>query len=234
MRELPLSRQENMIAAVFPVNFPASSETAIQIEYDLRAVTEPKTPSLSLEYMMQTGSHWAGTIGSGKVIFEFWQPVDSKSALSYVNDFFQATDGAARMGFRRPGAHAGSRHHRHLRAHRPGDVGSAALLREGSPGQRTGCEGHPGRRLPAGGVRHDRRQLGTPPRLTCWTQPARGGAGSSSRPRTPGDAWLQIDLDRAHTVAGLLIRTGVLEQMWTQGPSRRRCMTPTAGPRRWP
>ena len=80
--ELAISPKEGMVAVEFPVTFPAGSETAIRVEYDVRAVHEPKTPSLSFEYMMQTGSHWAGTIGSGRVIFEFWRPVDSKSVFS--------------------------------------------------------------------------------------------------------------------------------------------------------
>ncbi len=97
--DLALSPQEKVVAAVFPVRFPAGRETAIRVEYDVRAVNEPKSPSLSLKYMMQTGSHWAGTIGSGQVIFEFWQPVDSKSAFFYINDFFQIKDGRLEWDF---------------------------------------------------------------------------------------------------------------------------------------
>jgi hypothetical protein len=91
--ELTLSSQQEVIAAVFPVSFPASSETTIQIRYDLRAVNEPKSPLLGFRYLMETGSHWAGTIGSGEVRFEFWRPVESKSALAGVNDFFGVQDG---------------------------------------------------------------------------------------------------------------------------------------------
>ncbi len=91
--ELTLSSQQKVIAAVFPVSFPASSETTIQIQYDLRAVNEPKSPLLGFRYLMETGSHWAGTIGSGEVRFEFWRPVESKSALAGANDFFEVQDG---------------------------------------------------------------------------------------------------------------------------------------------
>jgi len=97
--ELALSPPQNVVAAVFPVDFPAGSETAIEVEYDVRAVNEGKSSSLSFKYMMQTGSHWAGTIGSGTVIFQFWQPVDSKNAFIYVNDFFQTKDGRLEWDF---------------------------------------------------------------------------------------------------------------------------------------
>ena len=32
-----------------------------------------------------------------------------------------------------------------------------------------------------------------------------------------GTSWLRFDLDRAHTVAGLLIRTGIPEGIWNEG-----------------
>ena len=91
--ELTLSSQKKVIAAVFPAEFPAGEETTIQIEYDLRAVHEPKSPLLSFEYLMETGSHWAGTIGSGEVRFEFWRPVHSKTDLGSVNPFFEVQNG---------------------------------------------------------------------------------------------------------------------------------------------
>jgi len=91
--ELMLSSQKKVIAAVFPVSFPAGSETTIQIQYDIRAVHEPKSPQLSFKYLMETGSHWAGTIGSGEVRFQFWRPIESKSSLARTNDFFEVQDG---------------------------------------------------------------------------------------------------------------------------------------------
>jgi hypothetical protein len=91
--ELVLSSQQKVIAALFPVSFPAGSETTIQIRYDIRAVHEPKSPLLSFKYLMETGSHWAGTIGSGEVRFQFWRPIESKSALAGTNDFFEVQDG---------------------------------------------------------------------------------------------------------------------------------------------
>jgi len=90
---LALSSQEKLIAAVFPVDFPAGEETTIQIQYDLRAVYEAKSSLLGFRYLMETGSHWAGTIGSGEVRFQFWRPVESKTDLSSVNDFFEVRDG---------------------------------------------------------------------------------------------------------------------------------------------
>ena len=91
--ELVLSSQQKVIAAVFPVSFPAGSETTIQIRYDIRAVYEAKSPLLGFRYLMETGSHWAGTIGSGEVRFEFWRPVHSKTDLGSVNPFFEVQNG---------------------------------------------------------------------------------------------------------------------------------------------
>jgi len=91
--ELTLPTQEKVIAAVFPVDFPAGEETAVQIQYDVRAIYEPKTPLLSFNYLMETGSHWAGSIGSGEVRFEFWKAIDSKADLGSVNDFFEVKNG---------------------------------------------------------------------------------------------------------------------------------------------
>jgi hypothetical protein len=87
--ELELSSQQKVVAAVFPVDFPAGGEVNIQIQYDLRAVYEAKSPLLGFRYLMETGSHWAGTIGSGEVRFEFWRPVHSKTDLGSVNPFFE-------------------------------------------------------------------------------------------------------------------------------------------------
>jgi hypothetical protein len=91
--ELALSSQEKVIAAVFRVDFPAGEETAIQIAYDIRAVYEAKSPLLGFRYLMETGSHWAGTIGSGEVRFEFWRPIYSKAAIGRANPFFALKDG---------------------------------------------------------------------------------------------------------------------------------------------
>ncbi|MGC9334580.1 MAG: Ig-like domain-containing protein [Anaerolineae bacterium] len=91
--ELVLSSQQKLIAAVFPVSFPAGEETAIQIRYDIRAVHEPKSPLLSFKYLIETGSHWAGTIGSGELRFGFWKPVESMAIFGNVNDFFELQDG---------------------------------------------------------------------------------------------------------------------------------------------
>lgn len=91
--ELTLSTQEQVMAGAFPVSFPAGEEIAIQIQYDVRAVNEPKSPLLSFDYLMETGSHWAGTIGSGEVRFEFPRPVESKAVFGSLNDFFQVADG---------------------------------------------------------------------------------------------------------------------------------------------
>jgi hypothetical protein len=92
--ELALSSQERVVAAVFAVDFPADGETTIQVQYELRAVHEPKSPLLSFRYRIQTGSHWAGTIGSGQVRFDFWRPVADLAVFDRVNDVFTVSEWA--------------------------------------------------------------------------------------------------------------------------------------------
>lgn len=55
----------------FPVTFPAGEETEIWINYETRLVDEPKSQYGSFIYLMETGSHWAGSIGSGWLRFKF-------------------------------------------------------------------------------------------------------------------------------------------------------------------
>ena len=211
--ELAFSTQGEVVAATFPVTFPVGSETAIHVEYDVRAVNEPKTPSLSLTYMMQTGSHWAGTIGSGKVVFEFWQPVDSKSALSYANNFFQVTDGRLEWDFTdleptpdhditvtfEPSAletwAARPSYLKDIQASAPAATGiqDAECLR-------TVCD-------MIGGTWYS-----SPAYLLDTAGAERGWVIEQAKDL--GGAWLQVDLDGPHTVAGLLIRTGVAERLW--------------------
>lgn len=211
--ELAISEDEEMIAVVFPVTFPAGSETAIRVEYDVRAVHEPKTPSLSLKYMMQTGSHWAGTIGNGKVVFEFWVPVDSRNAIGSANAFFQHREGRLEWDFTEleptpdhditvtfePTAlkawAARPPYVKDIEASTPPAKGvpDADCLREV-------CD------LP-GGAWHP-----SPAYLLDGAGAERGWVVEQAK--GSGDAWLQIDLDGEHTLAGVLIRSGVLERLW--------------------
>jgi hypothetical protein len=193
------SPREKVVAAVFPVSFPAGRETAIQIEYDVRAVNEPKSSSLSFKYVMQTGSHWAGTIGSGKVIFEFWQAVDSKSALCYVNDFFEVTDGRLEWDFA------------DLEPTPDHDITLAF--------EPTALESWAGRPSYVKDIRASAPTAraipdSSPAYLLDTTRTQRGWVVEQAE--DSGSAWLQFDLDRAHTVAGLRIRTGILGGMWDE------------------
>ncbi len=77
----------------FEATFPADSETSIVIKYNLRGVNEPKSQNISFQYLMHTGSHWAGVIEDGTVIFNFWKPVDDNTYFAEKNDFFTAEDG---------------------------------------------------------------------------------------------------------------------------------------------
>lgn len=80
---------ENPAAAGhFNATFLPSSDTKIVVEYDLRAISKPKSPQLALDYMMQTGSHWAGTIGEGDIIVDFEnQDLDSPSPVGLDSRF---------------------------------------------------------------------------------------------------------------------------------------------------
>jgi hypothetical protein len=214
--ELTVSPQEDMIAVVFPVTFPADSENTIRVEYDVRAVHEPKNPSLSLEYMMQTGSHWAGTIGSGKVVFQFWQPVDSKDAFSHVNDFFQFKDGRLEWEFTdlEPTPDnditvSFEPHALEAWAARPSyikDIQASTPAAAAIPDVdclRTVCD-------MIGGTWSASLAY-----LLDAASAERGWVIEQTK--DSGDAWLQVDLDREHTLAGVLIRAGVLEQVWGGG-----------------
>ncbi|MEA1936553.1 MAG: hypothetical protein U9N04_00370 [Patescibacteria group bacterium] len=74
---LPREQSFEVVAGIFDADFSPNSETDIRVEYDLRAVNEPKSFVVSFEYLMETGSHWAGAIGSGEIIFDFWRDLDS-------------------------------------------------------------------------------------------------------------------------------------------------------------
>ena len=203
-------------AGVFSVDFPGGRETTIQIEYDLRAVPEPKSPSFGFEYIMQTGSHWAGTIGKGKVVFEFWHSVDSKSALFYVNDFFQIKDGRLEWDF--TDLEPTPDHDITLTFEpaaleswlgRPSyvkDISTGAPAAQGIPD--SGALRPSGEDLPGG--------WDSCPAYLLDTTGTEWGWVIEQEDDSPG-AWFRLDLDRAHTLAGLRIRTGVLDRWWSPG-----------------
>ncbi len=80
-------------AGLFNVNFAANADTNIVVEYDLRAVQEPKSYDVAFSYMMLTGSHWKDNIGSGKVTFDFPQDINSLTPFAKINSFFKVKDG---------------------------------------------------------------------------------------------------------------------------------------------
>lgn len=84
---------QTVTAAIFNADFAPNADTNITVEYDLRAVNNAKSADLVLSYMMETGSHWAGNIGSGKVVFDFEQDITSKAEITSINDFFKIQDG---------------------------------------------------------------------------------------------------------------------------------------------
>lgn len=70
---------ERILSVDFPVTFAAGATTEITVEYDTRLVHEPHSIYGSFLYIMESGSHWAGSIGSGEIIFQF--PVDINEGL---------------------------------------------------------------------------------------------------------------------------------------------------------
>ncbi|MGD8373606.1 MAG: hypothetical protein PVI21_01985 [Candidatus Woesebacteria bacterium] len=85
--------QTSVAAAVFNASFTPNSDTTITVNYDIRVVNYAKSSDLVFEYMMETGSHWAGNIEHGKVTFNFPWQVSSTAPFANVNDFFTAQDG---------------------------------------------------------------------------------------------------------------------------------------------
>jgi len=88
-QEWEKEREVTLASIDFPVEFNAQKTTKIRIEYDSRLVYEPKSYYGSFLYIMETGSHWKGKIGSGEIIFKF--PCDhlTENIFRYYNDFFQ-------------------------------------------------------------------------------------------------------------------------------------------------
>ncbi|MDD3648302.1 MAG: hypothetical protein PHS44_07455 [Candidatus Dojkabacteria bacterium] len=82
---------EQVIAAKFDVTFKASEETIIELEYDASFINEPKSSYGTYNYVMETGSHWKGKIGSGEVIFQFPSDISKAVFLTY-NKFFEMKD----------------------------------------------------------------------------------------------------------------------------------------------
>jgi len=84
---------ETLVSGVFEVDMAADSITVIEISYDLLGIHNAKSPSIGFQYMMETGSHWAGTIGRGEIVVSFWEPVDSSIVLSHPDARFVPRDG---------------------------------------------------------------------------------------------------------------------------------------------
>jgi len=200
---LDLSADVQLLSAVFDAAFPASGDTAIHVEYDVRAVHEPKSSFVSFRYMMQTGSHWAGTIGSGQVIFEFWQPVDSKSPFAYVDDFFQVAGGRLEWDFADLEPDAS---HDITVTFEPAALENWA--KRPSYVKDVAASDPPPRVAEAGWLWPFAGALAD---LLDTSRTERGWIMQQGQ--NPGGQWIQLVLDRPHTVMGLRIRTGLLDQV---------------------
>lgn len=84
---------QGVASATFDASFPALQDTAIKVEYDAVLTEDPKSNSRTLLYLMETGSHWAGPIGSGEIIYDLWQDIDTLTIFTRVNNFFKIENG---------------------------------------------------------------------------------------------------------------------------------------------
>lgn len=75
----------------FPVNFKASAQTTISVEYDVKWYPYVKTIYGYFNYLLETGSHWRGSIGHGEIIFQFPGEI-IPSMFDHYNDQFSITD----------------------------------------------------------------------------------------------------------------------------------------------
>lgn len=98
-QQMGLPDKSTVLSGVFDADFAPESDTNITVEYDLRAVNEGKSSDVSFKYMMQTGSQWVGSIGKGRVVFDFDKDITSNIVFSNVNDFFKIVDGNLQWDF---------------------------------------------------------------------------------------------------------------------------------------
>jgi len=75
----------------FPVNFKASTQTTISVEYDVEWYPYIKTIYGYFNYILETGSHWKGSIGNGEIIFQFPGEI-LPSMFDRYNDQFSLND----------------------------------------------------------------------------------------------------------------------------------------------
>jgi|GEM_PF-3208231 len=85
--------EERVIAGVFKAEFPSLRETIITVSYDAWAVPAPHSDSHVFKYLLETGASWAGSIGEGEIIFDFWMPLGGvEKYLHVVNGDFRVDD----------------------------------------------------------------------------------------------------------------------------------------------
>lgn len=74
--------------ASFPLSFPADSETRITVRYHVPLQPSIKGHEMALYYIFQTGSGWAGSIGSAELILNLPYPATSETIAGIVPEKF--------------------------------------------------------------------------------------------------------------------------------------------------
>lgn len=71
----------------FTATFAANKTTDIKVEYDTFTPFEPKSIYCSFSYVLETGSHWKGSIGSGEIIIQYPNGITDSIFKGYNEDF---------------------------------------------------------------------------------------------------------------------------------------------------
>ena len=77
----------NALVIEFPVTFKANAQTTISVEYDVEWYLYVKTIYGYFNYLLETGSHWKGSIGYGEIIFQFPDEIIPSMFDNYNDEF---------------------------------------------------------------------------------------------------------------------------------------------------
>jgi len=84
------SNEMSVLTLKFPISFKSNSETNIVVEYDTQHDYYDKSIYTVFAYIMETGSHWKDSIGSGEIIFRFPTNLIQSIFSEYNNEFVLA------------------------------------------------------------------------------------------------------------------------------------------------
>ncbi len=212
-KELAPYNDNGSQVAVFNATFQPNADTNITIEYDVRAVNAAKSYGLVFSYVMETGSHWAGKIGQGRVTFDFEENIDSLAPFTQVNSFFKPENGNLVWNFKdlEPTADnnisvAFSPDILSAWSKRPSfikDVTSSHLVSQTFVTDNVrGANDEPGGRI-----------LSEAANLFDYDQESYGWLTKTESDTV--DEWVEIGLDADYTIDKLEIRSGYLDREWS-------------------